>query len=627
MKTIIRTAWRTIIFAGCIVFCTLFSANFANAAENPQYVIDYALPVEIDLSQYIGNKHPISGEGAYGNVTVSNNSIIYTPTQILPGIDTLDIALNDSSSLHIDIVPASEVYYEEAFVFYPKDITAVRDLENMASEIFSGNLSASTLDHETQQIVGTTSIDAYGPKRQSTSKVGDKNIYGYDEKYAIESEGWSNSTQAQICDRSEAEHKSTASMIPFQGTGIEIRTGIQPDGGYVSFGLFRLNDDNSWERVRVATVNLRSSNGTTWYTSLQSDGGRGLPFIERDLPYGKYMLAIYTMGINLETCQYAPHIDGFRIFGAVEEGDDIYAKDDQANPKYYSVRKNILSQAINTHSSVEGAIEDGLENIAQDINENYENGFVLFSLSNNVTEEEMSDIVNNGPKGEFFLMPGQSIMFKVNGLASVGMNAYNKPVTYELNDDGEKVMTSNLNMYYKLSSGVNTITNTSKDAVLALTDIRTTEGISAENSIIEDMNESDIEDGLRQMMTTSVRGTVSWNAPSAILAERPDNVAVTLNSSDSENIDTVRLIEGAYAFDNLPKFNDDLDYISYSITAQDVDGFTLAVDNYDVLYSAKDSDSPTPNPSTFDFLHFSAVAYGASIIFGTYVFSRCHRRH
>ena len=38
---------------------------------------------------------------------------------------------------------------------------------------------------------------------------------GYDEKYAIESEGWSNNTQAQICDRSEAEHKSTASMIPF----------------------------------------------------------------------------------------------------------------------------------------------------------------------------------------------------------------------------------------------------------------------------------------------------------------------------------------------------------------------------------------------------------------------------
>ncbi len=212
------------------------------------------------------------------------------------------------------------------------------------------------------------------------------------------------------------------------------------------------------------------------------------------------------------------------------------------------------------------------------------------------------------------------------GLASVGMNAYNRPVTYELNDDGEKVMTSNLNMYYKLSSGVNTITNTSKNAVLALTDIRTTEGISAENSIIEDMDETDIEGGLRQMMTTRVKGTVSWNAPSALLAGRPDNVAVTLNSSDSEGIDTVKLIEGNYEFDNLPKFNEDLDYISYSITAQDVDGFTLAVDNYDILYSAKDPVSDIPNPSTFDFLHFVIATCGASIIAGAYIFGRYHRR-
>ncbi len=542
----------------------LFNGNAlpAYAAENPQYIIDYALPVEINLSEYIGGKHPVSGTGTYGDVTANGSSIIYTPTQIINGIDTLDIRLNDGSTFNLDIVPASSVYYEEAFLLS---------------------------DTDTSTITGTTSIDAYRPERQTVTKVGEKAIYGYDEKYAKETEGYSNQTEAYI------DTKQTISL-PFSGTGIEIRTGIMPESGWVAFYLYKQNDDGSLgESVKAKIIYLRSGNGTTWYTSLQSAGGRGLPFIVRDLPYEKYILQIRT------TASSYLHFDGFRIFGALgDNGDAIYAKDNQANPQYYSIRENVLTQAINSYDSISDAINDDLNKLVDNTVNNYTKGIVLIALDGGVTAEDLEDIRLNGPKSEFFLMPGQSIMFKVDGFAAIGMNAYNKPATYELNNEGEKTMVSDLNMYYELKSGVNTITNTSKDAILALTDIRITEGEYGRGEGVIDMNADDIKNGLEQMLELDIKGSVSWSAPASLLATRPNSVKIILNSSSENNIDSVELIEGDYAFTDLPKYDDDLNYISYSITPQDVNGFNLSVNNYDIQYSGDINDSEITNPNTAD---------------------------
>ena len=180
------------------------------------------------------------------------------------------------------------------------------------------------------------------------------------------------------------------------------------------------------------------------------------------------------------------------------------------------------------------------------------------------------------------------------------MNAYNKPATYELNNEGEKTMVSDLNMYYELKSGVNTITNTSKDAILALTDIRITEGEYGRGEGVIDMNAGDIKNGLEQMLELDIKGSVSWSAPASLLATRPNSVKIILNSSSENNIDSVELIEGDYAFTDLPKYDDDLNYISYSITPQDVNGFNLSVNNYDIQYSGDINDSEITNPNTAD---------------------------
>ena len=565
MKKHKNSLFRLLTYTLAVIFgILLFEGNTlpAYATENPQYVIDYALPVEINLSEYIGGKRPVSGTSTYGNVTTNGSSIIYTPTQIINGIDTLDIRLNDGSTFNLDIVPASSVYYEEAFLLS---------------------------DTDTSTITGTTSIDAYRPERQTVTKVGEKAIYGYDEKYAKETEGYSNQTEAYI------DTKQTISL-PFSGTGIEIRTGIMPESGWVMFALYKQNDDGSLgERVTASLIYLRSGNGTTWYTSLQSAGGRGLPFIARDLPYEKYVLQITTLSSSYV------HIDGFRIFGALgDNGDAIYAKDNQANPQYYSIRENVLTQAINSYDSISDAINDDLKKVVDDTVNNYTKGIVLIALDGGVTAEDLEDIRLNGPKSEFFLMPGQSIMFKVDGFAAIGMNAYNKPATYELNNEGEKTMVSDLNMYYELKSGVNTITNTSKDTILALTDIRITEGEYGRGEGVIDMNADDIKNGLEQMLELDIKGSVSWSAPASLLATRPNSVKIILNSSSENNIDSVELIEGDYAFTDLPKYDDDLNYISYSITPQDVNGFNLSVNNYDIQYSGDINDSEITNPNTAD---------------------------
>ncbi len=610
----------------CIMACGFFDVQRVGAASNPQYVIDYALPVEINISEYIGSKRPVSGEGTYGKITVSGKSIVYSPIRILEGIDTLKIKLNDGSTFKLDIVPASAVHYEEAFGFYPNgEFSTISDLINHYIDTWNSGASLSPLDYEPSvNIVGTTSINDYSLKRQTVSKLGKKDIYGYDKKYdAEESGGWSNGTKATLCGKTSDEENGALLAIPFTGTGIEVRTGITPESGYSIFRLMKINDDDTYEMVSGALISLRAGNGTTWYTSLQADGGRGLPFIERDLPYGKYVMIVGAMGVEMDTCKWAPHIDGFRIFGVLgDAGDAIYAKDNQANPHYYSVRQNILRTAINNYDSIEEAIENGLENTARYISDSYETGIILFSLKNSVTNEEMEDIAKNGPKGEFALMPGQSVMFKVEDFAAIGMNALNKPVTYELNDDGEKTMISNLNMYYALKPGVNTITNTSKDAVLELTDIRITQGIGGQGSGIDDMDESDIEKGLKQMLSTDVEGTVTWRAPNELLAKRPEHVSVVLNSSKEENIDSVSLIEGEYAFRDLPKYDEDMNRLEYSITAEDINGFKLVVNNkFDILYTGE-----VKNPQTSDNFVIVAAVGGMGLLSGWFIVNRLFKR-
>lgn len=423
------------------------------------FVADFGLPIEIiptDLNQegyttagteikgikVIGtydNEASTTANAIYGSLMVDGNKVIYTPTEILQGTDFFTIyvmtEVDDSSTnvtneeagiaYRVYIVPATTVYYEEGFLF----------TSGKASGNWSGNTSIST------------------ESTQDTEKLGaHKNNYGYDPAYATNSTSGSSNSCAVA---TVTDGVGAATSFTFTGTGFELYANSQKSTGVVTV----LNDGNVTKLYRIGTKLSSGITGATQYAlgTTSEATHYGLPIIsETALPYGTYTVQIKQNNVQANT-DGRIEIDGVRIINTIADS-TVFAGDLEDNPEFYELRDYVL-HAVNVDDVTDseyGAIAEIAKQVYAGISDDSEAPAAVITdikaiYGNDATAR---DLLDNGPKNELYLWPGQSLTFNVSTdrVMQLGLKAPTGNVNVDLtvdtvvnNDAGEKIETLSKN--------------------------------------------------------------------------------------------------------------------------------------------------------------------------------------
>ena len=405
--------------------------------EIPSYVIDFGLPVELDLTNVATAYGGITKASAkYGNASINDNVVTYTPTETLKGVDYITLELGKGGTTQVAIYPATTVYYEEGFATYEGGWTG----------------------------------GSKGNGTQTASVVGSKALYGYDSQYANETVGKSNGTEATCGGRSTGQ----TATFEFTGTGVEIYTNNTDSSGSVMASIYNATTN---AHVKTYIVHTAMKDGDSDATHGQNVTAYNVPIISaRDLAYGQYKVVIKHVKSSASDTTIAPvSLDGFRVHGTLNtaDSDSVYAQDGEANPTFVELRDAVLIKGLqatpdNSKKYADQIAADTMSQVmATGVNAN---AIVFTTIPTDGNSGNLTDLIDNGPKNEIYLKAGQTLAFSVTGgTAQVGIKALNGQVSYEFNSTSGTLTTST-DMFYEISSGVCTIKNAgSDDAILSVT--------------------------------------------------------------------------------------------------------------------------------------------------------------
>lgn len=418
--------------------------NLDESKLSASYVVDFGLPVTIPMNEIVENPANIQsvmiGATRYGTATVNGTeSITYTPSTVLSGSETLGVTVTyggDEMMTHsIAIIPATTTYYEEGFAEY-------------TDGDWSGNISKGS---------GEQAAEAAGHKT---------NVYGADDKYKGEAAGPSNSTQA-----TSTEYKGNATFT-FRGTGVDIYANCTPETGKLSISV----TNAAGSLVKFMQVDTAMKNGTTDATSGQAVTGYNVPVASLDLgTTGTYTVKISHMKPNATATGDTVNLDGFRVYGTLDGGNEAYVSDGEANPSFIELRDQVL-KGLNVQSETSAQYA---EQIAKTLSQVYstagagEGAAVITDANLNTTTANVQDLLDKGPKNELYLKGNQAVTFKVDRDVQIGLKALNGAVTYSMNNGGDQTLSSSTDMFYEAGNGTITITNKSTgDAILSVTKVK-----------------------------------------------------------------------------------------------------------------------------------------------------------
>lgn len=418
--------------------------NLNESKLSASYVVDFGLPVTIPMDEIVENPANIQsvmiGATRYGTATVNETeSITYTPSTVLSGSETLGVTVTyggDEMMTHsIAIIPATTTYYEEGFAEY-------------TDGDWSGNISKGS---------GEQAAEAAGHKT---------NVYGADNKYKGEAVGPSNDTQA-----TSTVYKGNATFT-FRGTGVDIYANCTPETGKLSISV----TNAAGSLVKFMQVDTALKNGTTGATSGQEVTGYNVPVASLDLgTTGTYTVKISHMKPNATATGDTVNLDGFRVYGTLDGGNEAYVSDGEANPSFIELRDQVLS-GLNVQSETSAQYA---EQIAKKLSQVYstagagEGEAVIIDANLNTTTANVQDLLDKGPKNELYLKGNQAVTFKVERNVQIGLKALNGVVTYSMNNGEDQTLTSSTDMFYEAGSGTITITNKSAgDAILSVTKVK-----------------------------------------------------------------------------------------------------------------------------------------------------------
>ena len=407
------------------------------------FVVDFGLPLDISISSDLGISGDWTGAAVtgadYGTATVSanNQTVTYTPTKVLKEIETLYLTLtdDDGSTTHtIYIYPATTVYYEEGFMTFSG---------------FSGG--------------------SKGTEKQATEAVGKKqNVYGYDGAYLKMS-----SSQA------ESNAVGNTASFSFTGTGVDIYANCGTDTGTV---LITVKKDN--DVVKMLTVDTHMQKGTTSVTgsNKQAVEAKNVPIASIDgLAYDSYSVTIKHVASKLGANKPV-YLDGFRVHGTLGPKQVVYAQNGENAPNIVELRDLVLKVQLNanTSSSDLAAYREQLKKLTD--SQIYKAAVISTDISDVAQDgadtASVKDLVDNGPKNEVYLAPGETLVFTIDRAAQVGVKCLNGGSGTIESTGGTTTtpVTAQTDMFYAVAAGTVTISNPSSNSgtTLAVTELKFT---------------------------------------------------------------------------------------------------------------------------------------------------------
>lgn len=445
-----------------------------------KFVVDFGLKLIIDkdaLALHEWNNVTVTKQPTYGTATVKDETVEYVPTTVLHGIDSFKITFsltddnnNTTTATHtVYIYPATTVYYDAEKKFF-----------------------ASADDSWT--FGGTAVTDA-----QATEKLGSKsNNYGYDAAYNDKYE----TSQAV------APAASASATFTFTGTGVDFYVNSKQASGAMTIIIRKVNDDGTVGSIaKLITVQTKAVNGYSDYTDGQDVDPYGMCAASVDgLEHGKYIAYINTV---TSMGAYKPvYIDGFRVHNTLADS-SVFADDGEANAMMIELRDQVIAGlSLNADADISDKyseqIADVLHSQVYDTAASAAGPVVISAHEANENNYVLQDLIDNGPKNELFLQPGEAVTFSlVDGVkVQLGLRAPKGAVSVSVNDATVEVKSSAdmfYDMFYSELSGEVVITNPSGSGnILSITELKVF-GAQEGKQIFKDITEQNLSVALMSL--------------------------------------------------------------------------------------------------------------------------------
>ena len=411
--------------------------NINDQVLKPRFVVDFGLTVSVPLTDIVANYGTSDVtdvrvmNAAYGIASIKNGVLTYTPNAVLQSAAAVTLRVSNSNGtstiFNVGFVPASTVYYEEGFA------------------AFNGSWTGGSTGSGSQTLQDSLDGTAH---------------YGYDGKYTAET-GMSNGTEAV----------STASgdtaELTFTGTGIDVYANCDTTTSVMIAMLYGADG----KMVKMLQVDTKAKVGTSGITGGQAVESMSLPVVSfQNLERGTYRLVLqHTKAPNAAG---SIRLDGFRVYNtlSVEAAAADYPTAER-NPSFLELRNSVLAGlgvTAQTHSDLYTYASTLLSQVFE------KESTLTGSLVLGGVEMDVQDLLENGPKNELFLYPGQSVTFNVGSAkVQISMKAPMGETKYEIADITSGTITTGTDLFYANSkmTGTITIRNTGSK-VLSITKLK-----------------------------------------------------------------------------------------------------------------------------------------------------------
>lgn len=432
----------------------------------------------------------VYGNTKYGNVTIQDGKVVYTPTTTCwGGYDEFYIFgntwrktvlaqdANENGNLwnKVIVIPANNVYYEDSFV-----TTEDTDVNGIEGFVFTGSWSVVYTDEDPANADKNEEI----PEHQEDAPYGD--VHGWTDSLEDDHQYTDGSAHGTGFDG-----KIGASVeFTFTGTGVDVYTRTNADSGMVVAALYQLVDVEDaegkvvgqvFEQVDMIAMDNLAVSGDYYHIPTISFKNR----VHDTYKVKLVATAAQTEGVK----RYEYYVDGIRVYnplGAIQTQASETIKDayDQELNAVFTEVRDILLQYKDFNSDMEDGTDGKLGAVFIDwIQKDQAAG--NDPVGNGKATYEVGTFQKYGPKNEVYLSAGQALVLKVdpNNTYFVGLKSLTgKAVTANVSgitlaDPTQIELSHTTDLYYRVTpvNGYIVIQNGSKDgAILSVTNLRTT---------------------------------------------------------------------------------------------------------------------------------------------------------
>lgn len=380
------------------------------------FVADFGLPVTITAEDLgiQGTPADVKVTGAkHGSTEVKGTSVTYTPNSMINEVEILTYTMTDSkgekAAQTIYLVPASTVYYEDSFAAY------------------NGNW--------------TTVGSAEAGRVQTTSKLGDKDIYGYDVAYAKDTT-YSGGSAHQV---TLGSGETATASFTFHGTGFQLVSMTDATSGCITVHV-EGNGVNEYYFVD----NYYENDGALYQVPVMKVDG---------LDLGTYTVTVTAGHLSSSDRNKDGKsifvLDGIRIYKPVGDYEN-YKQDNEGSATYSEIR-NVLIAGWDKSNSV---YVDTLKESTKDLNM-----YLKVGPNNEVYLKNGDRITFTLPKSGAFVQIGAKLVSGNEMTFTVGQQQYE--------------ITSATEMYYLLDDvkpGAEITITATGSGILSLTNLKLVSG-------------------------------------------------------------------------------------------------------------------------------------------------------